>query len=202
MNFLAHIYLSGNNPKVMTGNFIGDFVKGRHLYDQFEKDIAHGIEIHRAIDLFTDTNPVVGLSKQRLRPVYRHYSSVIVDIFYDHFLAANWQDYHERPLAAFAAECYATIASFDAILPTGVKQMLPHMMRGNWLVNYAQIEGIHGALTGMSHRTKYDSKMDQAVNDLREHYDAFAYEFRQFFPLLKAHIDPMLDTPEAARPKV
>jgi acyl carrier protein phosphodiesterase len=194
MNFLAHIYLSGSNQKIMTGNFIGDFVKGRHLRDHFETDIARGIEIHRAIDLFTDTHPVVSLSKQRLRPVYRHYSSVIVDVFYDHFLAANWSDYHHQPLPEFAAQSYATIASFDAVLPDNVKHMLPYMVRGNWLVNYAQVEGIHRALTGMSRRTKYISKMDEAVNDLREHYDAFLREFREFFPHLKAHIDPMLES--------
>lgn len=192
MNFLAHLYLSGNNPKIMTGNFIGDFVKGRHLYEQFENEIVRGIEIHRAIDLFTDTHPIVSISKQRLRPAYRHYSPVIVDVFYDHFLAANWTTYHDQTLIAFAKHAYNTIESFDNILPTTVKHMLPYMIRGNWLVNYAQVEGIHRALTGMSRRTKYDSKMDESVNDLREHYDAFKKEFEDFFPLLKEHVDAML----------
>lgn len=192
MNFLAHLYLSGTNPKIMTGNFIGDFVKGRHLHEQFENEIVRGIEIHRAIDLFTDTHPIVSISKQRLRPVYRHYSPVIVDVFYDHFLAANWTNYHDQTLAAFADQAYNTIESFDSILPAAVRQMLPYMIRGNWLVNYAQVEGIHRALTGMSRRTKYDSRMDESVNDLREHYDAFKNEFEDFFPLLKAHVDAML----------
>jgi acyl carrier protein phosphodiesterase len=198
MNFLAHLYLSGTNPKIMIGNFIGDFVKGRHAHEQFEKDIGRGIEIHRAIDQFTDTNAVVGLSKQRLRPVYRHYAPVIVDVFYDHFLAVNWKDYHEQPLDMYAAQQYATIASFDSILPETVKQMLPYMVRGNWLVNYAHVEGIHRALSGMARRSKYDSKMDVAVNDLREHYEAFQHEFREFFPMLKAYIEPMVGKSEGS----
>ncbi|RAV99899.1 acyl carrier protein phosphodiesterase [Pseudochryseolinea flava] len=192
MNFLAHLYLSGNNSKILVGNFIGDFVKGRHVYDHYERDIARGIEIHRAIDLYTDTHPVVSESKQRLRPVYRHYSSVIVDVFYDHYLAANWEKFHPQPLTLFAEESYNTISSFDSILPENVKHMLPYMIRGNWLVNYAGLEGIQRALTGMARRTKYNSRMDEAVNDLREHYQAFKKEFKEFLPLLKAHVDQML----------
>ena len=96
MNFLAHIYLSGTNPKTMVGNFIGDFVKGRNVLEQFEADIAKGIELHRSIDEFTDHHPVVQISKMRLRPKYRHYAAVIVDIFYDHLLSRFWSNYHDR----------------------------------------------------------------------------------------------------------
>src|SRR5450432_1821563 len=90
MNFLAHLYLSGDNPQVMIGNFIGDFVKGKNLTERFDTDVAKGIALHREIDWFTDTHIVVKQSKDRLRPKYRHYAGVIVDIFYDHFLAKNW----------------------------------------------------------------------------------------------------------------
>jgi acyl carrier protein phosphodiesterase len=90
MNFLAHLHLSGNNPNIMLGNFMGDFVKGKSYRQQYEPEIIKGIELHRSIDEFTDSHPVVTESKNRLRPTYRHYSGVIVDVFYDHFLAANW----------------------------------------------------------------------------------------------------------------
>src|SRR5277367_1527199 len=101
MNFLAHLYLSGDNPKIKTGNFIGDFVKGKNLADRFEKDIAKGIVLHREIDWFTDRHPVVKQSKDRLREKYRHYSGVIVDVFYDHFLARNWINYSSKSLSDF-----------------------------------------------------------------------------------------------------
>ena len=104
MNFLAHLYLSGDNPKVKVGNFIGDFVKGKNLKDRFEADIARGIGLHREIDWFTDTHSIVKQSKDRLRPKYRHYSGVIVDIFYDHFLAKNWDRYSKQLLPDFAEE--------------------------------------------------------------------------------------------------
>ena len=189
MNFLAHLYLSGDNPKLMVGNFIGDFVKGRSWMDQYESEIVKGIHLHRAIDEFTDSHPTVTKSKNRLRPIYRHYSGVIVDVFYDHYLARYWSNYHVQPLPDFANHAYQTIALFDSVLPEGVRHMLPYMIKGNWLVNYAETEGIQRALTGMSRRTPYVSKMDEAVNDLRKYYDEFKEEFEQFFPELKSHAE-------------
>lgn len=192
MNFLAHLHLSGNNPKIMIGNFMGDFVKGRAYLNQYDSEIIKGIDLHRSIDEFTDSHPIVTQSKNRLRPTYRHYSGVITDVFYDHFLAANWNQFHPLPLAQFAQQAYQTIQSFDAELPAELNHMMPYMVNGNWLLNYSNIEGIHRALSGMARRTPYQSKMDEAVNDLREHYDAFENEFMEFFPLLEGYCKSIL----------
>jgi acyl carrier protein phosphodiesterase len=192
MNFLAHILLSGDNEKVMVGNFIGDFVKGRKALESFEAEIVKGIELHRSIDLFTDKHPVVSRSKDRLRSKYRHYSGVIVDVFYDHFLAKNWNQFHDQPLPDFAEKTYRTVERFNGILPKEVKYMLPYMTKANWLVNYSKVEGIHRALSGMARRTSYDSKMDEAQNDLIRNYNDFEKEFKEFFPALKAHCDNWL----------
>jgi acyl carrier protein phosphodiesterase len=185
MNFLAHLYLSGNDPEIMIGNFIGDFVRGRHVHEQFKPNIALGIELHREIDEFTDSHVVVLESKKRLRPKYRHYAPVIVDMFYDHFLAARWHNYHIQSLSDFAAYAYSQLKDHEPILPERVVQMMPYMIKGNWLVSYAQLEGIHRALSGMSRRTPFDSKMDEAVFDLEKSYAEFESEFVLFFPELK-----------------
>jgi acyl carrier protein phosphodiesterase len=184
VNFLAHLYLSGDDQKIQLGNFIGDFVKGRPEQLDYDREIVRGIELHRAIDEYTDSHPIVLESKVRLRPKYRHYSSVIVDVYYDHFLAKNWHDYHEELLPEYADKVYGMVEKNLPILPKQVQRMLPYMIRGNWLVNYAQIEGIHRALYGMASRSKYDSKMDEASEDLREHYNEFYKEFAAFFPEL------------------
>ena len=186
MNFLAHAYLSGDDDKkLLIGNFIGDFIKGRQALSRFDPEIIRGVELHRAIDEFTDNHAIVHESKDRLRPKYRHYAAVIVDVFYDHFLAAQWARYHPRPLADFASETYKTIDTFSAILPLSFKQMLPYMISGNWLVNYAKITGVQRTLSGMASRSPYDSKMEQATNDLETHYSAFNDEFDRFFPELQ-----------------
>lgn len=186
MNFLAHAYLSGGDKKILVGNFIGDFIKGRQALSDLEPAIARGVELHRAIDEYTDSHNVVHQSKDRLRPKYRHYAGVIIDVFYDHFLAAGWEALHHQPLRTFAADTYQTIQSFSDILPVPFRQMLPYMIRGNWLVNYAQVSGIHRTLSGMASRTPYESKMDEASADLRNHYQAFLSEFDEFFPELRA----------------
>ncbi len=186
MNFLAHLYLSGDDKKIMVGNFIADFVKGRIALSKFEPEIIRGIELHRAIDEFTDSHPMVTISKNRLRPKYRHYAGVIVDVFYDHFLAHNWNAYHVDPLPDFADSAYNTIQSFDSILPKDVQYMLPYMIKGNWLVNYSKTEGIHRALSGMARRTPYESKMEESVIDLERNYEDFKHEFENFFPQLQA----------------
>ncbi|CAN5167398.1 acyl carrier protein phosphodiesterase [soil metagenome] len=194
MNFLAHLYLSGNNQQVMVGNFIGDFVKGRDLVPVYGTGIANGVVLHRAIDDFTDHHTMVKQSKTRLWPTYRHYSAVIVDIFYDHFLAANWNSYSDESLDQYAARSYQIILDHQAILPEGVGPMLSYMMRGNWLVNYASIEGIQKALTGMSRRAKFESRMQEATTDLELHYDEFQSDFDNFFPELKAFSEERLKT--------
>lgn len=181
MNFLAHLYLSGPDPDVMTGNFIGDFVKGRQSVAAFPPKIISGIELHRAIDTFTDSHPVVAQSKKRLWATYRHYSGVIVDMYYDHFLAVNWSTYSPQLLPDYADHCYDVLEQRLSGLPEDVQLMLPYMIRGNWLVNYARLEGIQRALGGMARRTRFDSNMDKAVGDLREHYAAFGEEFAVFF---------------------
>lgn len=186
MNFLAHLYLSGDNPAIQVGNFIGDFVKGKDLSNRFESDIVKGINMHRAIDEYTDHHPVVLESKIRLRPKYRHYSAVLVDMFYDFFLARNWDDYHPMFLPDYADKIYSTLENYKSVLPDEVNHMLPYMVRGNWLVNYGKIEGIKQALAGMSRRTKFKSNMENAHEDLVEHLDAFENEFRIFFPDLCA----------------
>lgn len=185
MNFLAHAYLSGEQKEILIGNFTGDFIKGRQALSTFDPEIIRGVELHRAIDEFTDVHPVVRQSKDRLRDGYRHYAGVIVDVFYDHFLAANWQLYHADTLEKFAAETYKTLRNFSAALPPRFKGMLPYMINGNWLVNYRNITGVHRSLSGLASRTPYESGMEYASKDLEEHYDSFLEEFREFFPELK-----------------
>ncbi len=192
MNFLAHLYLSGSNPQVQLGNFIGDFVRGKDLSERYHPKIVKGIQLHRVIDEFTDSHSIVKQSKERLRPKYRHYAPVIVDIYYDHFLAINWHLYHPDLLPDYAEQCYAMVLRNEAILPEQVKWMMPHMVKGNWLVNYARIEGIEKVLNGMARRSKFDSKMNEAGAELVQYHNEFNQEFQSFFPLLKSEADKFL----------
>ncbi|MBC9797080.1 ACP phosphodiesterase [Sinomicrobium weinanense] len=180
MNFLAHIYLSGEDEFIRIGNFIADGIKGKK-YREFPEKIQQGIILHREIDSFTDHHPVVRQSTKRLHANYSHYSGVIVDMYYDHFLAHNWEQYSDIPLEAFAEDFYEMLQRNYDILPERTKNMIPYMIKDNWLVGYASLEGMDRALTQMNRRTSYKAHMDLAVNDLREHYKYFENEFTEFF---------------------
>lgn len=165
----------------MVGNFMGDFVKGKEI-DLLEPKISEGVRLHRLIDEFTDSHSVVTESKDRLRKKYRHYAGVIVDIYYDHFLAALWQDYHPQSLGEYAEHSYQVVRSHWHLLPPKAQFMFPYMEKTNWLVSYAQINGIQRAMDGMARRTRFYSKMEESTLDLQKHYSAFQSEFQLFFP--------------------
>jgi acyl carrier protein phosphodiesterase len=187
MNFLAHIYLSGDNEELKIGNFIADSVKGKQ-YLEYPPGIVDGIVLHRSIDTFTDTHPIVSRSVERLFERYGHYSRVIVDILYDHFLAANWKDYSDIPLKIYTEDFYKLLQDNFKILPKPVQNFLPYMVADNWLYNYRKIEGIEKILFQMNRRIKYRAKMHLAVEELREFYEEFEDEFTRFFEELRAYV--------------
>ncbi|MBJ7880960.1 ACP phosphodiesterase [Gelidibacter salicanalis] len=185
MNFLAHIYLSGDNTSITIGNFIADGIKGKR-YAKYPKDIQIGILLHREIDTFTDAHPTVRLSTKRLHENYSHYSGVIVDILYDHFLAKNWSRYSDTPLELYIENFYEDLKANFTILPVRIQKMMPYMIADNWLLSYAKIEGIQKVLNGMNRRTNNISGMNKATDELQEFYEEFEEEFTVFFEELRA----------------
>ncbi|MCU0391757.1 MAG: ACP phosphodiesterase [Thermoflexibacter sp.] len=183
MNFLAHAYLSGQNEEILIGNFIADHVKGKQFL-QYSEGIAKGIQLHRRIDAFTDQHPIVKKSKARLQTSHRHYAGVVVDIFYDHFLAANWTKYHQENLSIYSQKVHQTISKYQEILPQKSSYFFQYMLKNQIFEIYAQIDGIHKVLTGMSKRTPFESGMEHASRNLIDFYQDFHAEFEEFFPLL------------------
>ena len=180
MNFLAHIYLSGNNKMVTIGNFIADGIKS-DAYKNYPADIQKGILLHREIDTFTDAHPIVRQSTKRLHKNYGHYSGVIVDILYDHFLAKDWNIYSPVKLNDFVENFYEDLEEHFEILPLRIQNLIPYMIADNWLYNYSKIEGIQRVLDGMNRRTKHVSRMNEATTELKKHYTEFQEEFTLFF---------------------
>lgn len=183
MNYLAHIYLSGKEPQVILGNFMADSIKGNQ-YKNYPKQIQKGILLHRHIDSTTDAHPSFRNSTKRLHANYGHYSGIIVDIFYDHFLAKNWNDYETISLEEFANKSYQLFKKNHALLTPQIQYMLPYMVKNNWFYNYQYFEGIADTLTGMNRRTKNKSGMDKATYELMEYYEAFEADFRVVFKTL------------------
>ena len=186
MNFLGHFYLSQDDSELIIGNFIADHVKG-NKYLNYPAGISKGIMMHRNIDHFTDSHQMVRNGRKRLFNKYRHYSGVIIDMYYDHYLANLWSDYSQDSLSAFSNQIYDTIEEYWNHLPPQAQYMFPYMKSGNWLLRYATTEGIGQSLNGMSRRLNNDSKLDQAVSQLHEFYGEFEAEFREFIVEIKNH---------------
>ncbi len=184
MNFLAHIYLSGNNDFIKIGNFMADGIRGND-YLKFPDEVIKGILLHRHIDTFTDSHLVYRKSKHRLHEKYGHYSGVIMDILYDHFLAKNWSMYSDEKLENFVANFYKSLHSNTEILTEKTKSMMPYMIDQNWLVSYETIAGIEKILFQMDYRTKHRANMQEAIIELQEFYLEFEDEFTTFFEELK-----------------
>jgi acyl carrier protein phosphodiesterase len=184
MNFLAHIYLSGNDDLIRIGNFMADGIKGKD-YEEYPEKLKTGILLHRFIDTFTDAHPIVRESTKRLHSKYHHYSGVAVDMFYDHFLAKNWSRYSDEPLDEFVQQFYTSLQENYEILTDKIKHLLPYMVEHNWLWNYQFLDGLEDILTQMDYRTRYKSKLSFSVNELKQDYEAFEAEFLSFFEELR-----------------
>ncbi len=180
MNYLAHIYLSGTNDLLKIGNFMADSIKG-NTYKLFDDEITKGILLHRHIDSFTDAHPIYRKSKHRLHEKYGHYSGVIMDILYDHFLAKNWTSYSDESLEDYAANFYNLLQNNEAILTEKIKSIIPYMIEQNWLLSYASLTGIEKILYQMDYRTKHRVHMQEAMVELEAFYLEFEEEFFLFF---------------------
>lgn len=180
MNFLAHIYLSGDNDLIKIGNFMADGIRGKQ-YENFPLDIQKGIILHRAIDTYTDAHPIFRQSTKRLHENYHHYAGVIVDVFYDHFLAKNWSSYSNEKLENYVANFYKSLEKNIDVLSDKTKNFMPYMIQHNWLVSYQTVEGITKILTQMDSRTNNQSKMRLAKTELIKFYSEFENEFTLFF---------------------
>lgn len=185
MNYLAHLYLSFDDEKHSIGNLSADFIKGNKGIKDLPERIQAGIRTHRQIDTFTDSHEVVKESKRRLYGLYSKYSSIVVDIYYDHLLANNWARYSDESLEDFAARQYEVLQANEQHLPPTLKKRLPSMMAHNWLVGYRDIEGIATTFKYFAQRIKKGNiDLTYAHKQLEADYDLYNDEFNRFFPEL------------------
>lgn len=181
MNYLAHLYLAEDSPESLLGNLLGDFIKGWST-DAYCDEIKKGIQLHKQVDRYTDFHPVVRESKRLISPVNRRYAGIIIDVFYDHFLAKNWSEYSSVPLEDFTVKVYKALQDNEAILPDSIKQVLPSLIGRNLLMSYAELNGISATLQRLSNRLKRENSLASALEDLTANYKQIEEDFYQFFP--------------------
>ncbi len=185
MNFLAHLYLSTPKQDFLLGNFVADAIKGKKQ-EMLSGAYADGIAFHHFIDDFTDQHEVNSQMRQHLRGHFHKFSGVVLDIYYDHFLAKKWDLYSEVPLWDYSREVYLLCLKRLEKLPEKTQYILPYMVSGNWLYNYANFHGMQRVFRGMSRRTRFKSGMENAVEVLKMQYSGIEEAFETFFPKLEA----------------
>lgn len=180
MNFLAHLYLSGESDEIKLGNFMGDYVKG-NKYLSFPEDVQTGILLHQQIDSFTDKHPIVKECSELLKPAYKRYSGIIIDLFFDHFLASQWSEYSSISLKEFANKTHRLLFRNLIILPSQIKQFLPFLVRNKRLMSYATIDGIIRSIEIMSNYTSLPEQNGAAREILVNNYQLLNSQFKIFF---------------------
>jgi len=181
MNFLAHLFLAGDDDASIIGNLAGDFVKGP-LHERFEAGIRAGITEHRRIDAFTDSHPQVSAFRRVLIPEHGHYARVIADVFFDHFLALSFDEYSAEPLEEFLRRIYGVLDAHLAELPGRLGYVYPIMRDEGWIPSYRSIEGIETALRNMSHRLSRHPHLETSVHHLVDSRRELQRRFEAFFP--------------------
>ncbi len=188
MNVLAHIYLSGDSEKIIIGNYIGDYVKGRD-YLKYPDMIRKGIILHRHIDAFTDSHPVVQRSKLLFSRKYHKYSGVITDVIYDHFLTKEWDFFSRRPLESVTYNFYRALVNNYDLLPEKVRKIMPFFIIYNWIESYQTIKGIKRVLKALSKGSTLPDETKFAVKILKKNYYSLFDDFMEFFPQLIDYVE-------------
>ena len=187
MNYLAHFYLSNYDENLIVGNYIANDVKGK-MYLNYPKKIQKGILLHRKIDSFTDQHHIVEHSKNLIRTHQKKFTPVVMDVFYDYFLANLWYHHSHDDLKEFTHYVYKVLFKHLIHLPLKSQVRLSFMAKNNWLYNYKEITGINNALTGMSKRTLFDNNMMNAHLVLTEYENNLKKDFELFFPEIKSYV--------------
>lgn len=177
MNFLAHALLAGDDPALIVGGVVGDWIKGP-LPGPLPADLARGVALHRVIDSHAETHPAFCRSRNRVSPPCRRYAGILVDIFYDHLLAATWSEHHPMPLAAYCADVFGHIAARLTDLPAAAHPALMLMARENWLVSYADMEGIADVLRRMARRARQPNPLAGGEAEFLADPAGFAEDFQ------------------------
>ena len=183
MNYLAHLHLGGQEPEQLLGSLYGDFVKGR-LEGQYSPRLLAAIQLHRQIDAFTDSHPLVLAALARFPAARRRYAGIIPDVFFDHCLARHWQDYAEVPLHQYTAGVYRVLAA-EPQLPGRLARMAPYMIADDWLGSYAEFEVLEQVFNGIARRLSKPEGMLGAMEEVRALYEPLTADFRAFYPILQ-----------------
>ncbi len=184
MNYLAHLHLGGPAPQQLLGSLYGDFVKGP-LEGRFEPTLEAAIRLHRSIDSYTDSHPLVLAALARFPRERRRYAGIVLDVFFDHCLARYWADYAEQPLEQFTRRFYQVLLA-ERQLPGRLAGIAPFMAADDWLGAYGDFATLEQVFRGIARRLSRPEGMQGVMTELDALYEPLLADFRAFYPQLQA----------------
>ena len=186
MNWLSHILLSKRDLDYQLGNLLADPLKGV-VWNEASKSFADGVSMHKAIDMYTDSHPIVSSSKARLgRKGYL--KGVVIDILYDHFLSNAWYRYSSMSLGQFIDDFSSSSVASMSRYPSNASHFVHKLVRSDCLKSYVKFDGFVETLRRMDRRlspriiareTTYSY-----VEAVERNYDNLSSDFDEFFPEL------------------
>ncbi|MEZ5449851.1 MAG: ACP phosphodiesterase [Thiolinea sp.] len=197
MNYLAHLSLARPDSQSLTGNLLGDFMKGVQL-EALPVRIRNGVANHRAVDRFTDQHPAVLALKPLFNERYRRFSGIMIDISFDHFLTRHWYRFHTALLRDWLDHCYQGLLEGRPHMPPRMRNTIEHMVRHDWLGGYAELEQVSYALDRVAERIRFRNDFQGAGQEVARHYPALEQAFLQVYPALQSHVQQQaLEQPSA-----
>lgn len=187
MNFLAHAYLSFDDPDLIVGNIIADMIKGKQI-NQLPSEIQQGVVLHRQIDTFTDKHPIVKETKVLFDKSAGRYNGLFLDVAFDHFLAVSEEFEPEIGWEVFTQNCYQALESRSSFLPSQFISMFMYMKSENWLLNYRNKWLIEKSFERLQNRASYLPQGGNIYSDFELHYNALAEGFNNFYPDLIEYV--------------
>lgn len=179
MNYLGHLFFSNNSHELMLNNLYGDYVKGKDL-SRFPLAIQKGILLHREIDHFIDHFPQVLDLQHQLQSELPKVSSIAIDLYFDHLLAKNWNEYHPIPLAQYLNAFYSSI-EFDFNFHSEKFQiMIKEMIRVNWPIYYPELDGLDKMCNGVSKKISFENKLKFGKSVFEKHEAIIYQTFRTY----------------------
>ena len=200
MNFLAHFHLAWPDEGLVAGGLEGDYYKGP-VGSDLPAPIARGVRLHRAIDAYTDSHPLVVQLRRSFPDNLRRYAGILIDLSFDHYLSKYWHDYSDIPLQEFNAGIYRALAAQEQALSAGSRRMLARMLEHDILGLYRDWETVPASAARVGQRFRRGNPLADVGADLDPVRDLLEQAFLGFYPELLAFSTAHDNSPRAQTAK-
>ena len=188
MNHLAHALLGMADDDLMFGGLIADFLRGG-IDPALPRGVRIGIALHRSIDRYTDAHAEVASARALFEPPYRRYAGILLDIWFDHLLARDWNHYADTALPAFSQRVQQLLLARADDLPPRMPAFVRYMIDNDLPAAYADAGMIERVLQGVARRLARANPIAAALPELQARATVLDRHFAAFFPDLVAHVE-------------